>query len=354
MPRPKKDVVEYFSHSVNSQSEKAVKVLRHKFGNDGYVAWFVLKEALGRSEGHYLDLRLQDDIDLCAIDCGVDEDRLDAILSCMAERSYINLDLWVKRIVWMPEFVRDLQPVYDKRGRPAPAAPTIDDDNSGGKPPMPSIPDTETTEGEEIGGQGDDSGTETTQSIVEQSIVKDSKEKDAGGVPPGKAKMSEEEYKLLIDTYFTDIEKELIVLKRWGEEYPHVEIVYELGKAKKWLLKNITNRKSDIGGWVEDVWLSGAEDRLRPKVDEKLPEGVPSYATFLLEVRAYNESVSKTGMYDKSKMCDFSWKVYDRLFGGNETYNATGPGYLNKALEAAYQMGVDLKKDDKKGFNDDW
>ncbi|MCK4818275.1 hypothetical protein KA005_21070, partial [bacterium] len=257
---------------------------------------------------------------------------------------YIDLNLWGKRIVWMPEFVRDLQPVYDKRKRPAPTAPDIDSNNGGSNALSDGIPDTETQDGEGIGGQGGDSGAGNTQSIEEDSIVKDSIVEDVGGDPTGKVAMSEEDYELLINTYFDDIKKEKIVLKRWGKEYPHVEIKYELGKAKKWLIKNITNRKDDIGGWLEDVWLTRSEDKLRPKVDEELPDGVPSLAAFFLEVRAYCESVGKTGMYDKSLMCEFSYKVYNQLFGGNETYEATGPGYLNKALKVAYDMGVDLEK----------
>ena len=345
MPRSKKDVVEYFSHSVNSLSEKAVKVLRHKFGNDGYVTWFVLKEALGRSDGHYLDLRSQDDYDLQAADCGVDERQFDAILSYLATRGYIDNDLWLQKIVWMADFVKELALVYNKRKRPAPEAPVIGDIGRNGI----KVPDTGVT-GDDIPITGDKiPQRKGKESIVEDSIVEDSIVEDVGGGGPlPDAKMSEKDYELLINTYFVDIEKEKIVLKRWGKEYPHVDIKYQLGKAKKWLIKNITNRKPDIGGWVEDVWLSNAEDDARPKVGETLPDGVPSFAEFLLEVNAYKESVNKTGMYNNKLMCPFTSETFVELFGGTEALQTTSAGYLNKALKVAYDMGLELRRKTEK------
>lgn len=127
MGRPKKEVVDYFPHFVNSG--KTLFILEQTYGNDGYAFWFKVLELLGYTDGHYYDCNNIPSWKFLLAKTHVDEKKAVGILNLLVELDAIDKELWDKKIIWSENFVKNLAPVYSNRKSTLPKRPIIDSKN---------------------------------------------------------------------------------------------------------------------------------------------------------------------------------------------------------------------------------
>lgn len=125
MPRPKKQIVDYFPHYCNHK--KTMHIIEQRYGNDGYAFWFKLLEMLGETEGHFIDLNdettwefLQAKTRLSGIVCA-------EMLDLLAKLQAINAELWSAKIIWCQNFVDGIAVVYRNRRVSVPEMPVMAD-----------------------------------------------------------------------------------------------------------------------------------------------------------------------------------------------------------------------------------
>jgi hypothetical protein len=123
MARPKKKTVDYFPHSCDSG--RTIFILEQQFGNDGYAFWFKLLELLGKSKGHYLDVRNQVDFEFLQAKTRLSEDITCRILDLLCRLDAIDAKLWQNRIIWCQNFVDNIAEVYLNRRVETPSKPNI-------------------------------------------------------------------------------------------------------------------------------------------------------------------------------------------------------------------------------------
>ena len=121
MARPAKTKVDYFPHVTHSG--KTIAILEARWGNDGYAFWFKLLELLGDSNDFAYNCNHSADWEYLLSKTRVTEPVAVAILDKLAEIDAIDNGLWAQRIVWSDNFVRNLEPVFEKRKRQAPQKP---------------------------------------------------------------------------------------------------------------------------------------------------------------------------------------------------------------------------------------
>ncbi len=115
MARPEKNTVDYFPHYVNSG--KTLFTLEQRFGNDGYAFLFKVLEMLGKTENHFIDCRNAADYEFLLAITKVDRDIADKIMELLTTLGTFDADLWEHRIIFSPNFVSNLQSVYERRKR---------------------------------------------------------------------------------------------------------------------------------------------------------------------------------------------------------------------------------------------
>jgi len=163
MSRNKTNTVEYFPHV--AKSGKTIFILEGQFGNDGYAFWFKLLELLASSEDHFYDASSDTGWHYLVARSKITGDSATEMLSLLAKLGNIDAELWNNhKIIWCQALIDNLSEVYRKRKRDLPNKPKLDncdrkDDNCD----------------RNAGVQGQ-SATESTQSRVEESRVKKSKE----------------------------------------------------------------------------------------------------------------------------------------------------------------------------------
>lgn len=124
MARPRKDGVDYFPHFVNWG--KTIPILKQRFGNDGYAAWFQLLELLGKSVTHSIDLEDPMEWEYALASLGLTEQIATEFFTLIAKLRAIDPDLWEEdRVVWCQKFVDNLEDLYRKRSVSAPEKPAL-------------------------------------------------------------------------------------------------------------------------------------------------------------------------------------------------------------------------------------
>lgn len=119
MARKERNSVDYFPHSVNHG--KKMFYLRDRFGNDGYAVWFMLLEQLGKSNYHYLDL--SDDIEMMYLssEFKVSELKLNEIISSLVKFGEFDKELWENnKILFNEKFNENISDAYKKRNNECP------------------------------------------------------------------------------------------------------------------------------------------------------------------------------------------------------------------------------------------
>lgn len=124
MPRPEKNTVDYFQH--DCVPKKTLYIIEQKHGNDGYAFWYKLLEILGSTDGHYLDLNNQSNMEFLTSKTRCDEDFCRKVLDLLCRLEAIDCGLWHKGVIWCQNFVDRIKHVYDKRTGEAPVRPTLE------------------------------------------------------------------------------------------------------------------------------------------------------------------------------------------------------------------------------------
>ena len=167
MARPKKNTVEYFSHSCNH--ERPLSILIGKYGNDGYSFYFRLQELLGKTDGHTIqvDKDMEWEYFLTQVGC-LSENAL-KMITTLVKIGEIDKDLWEnEKRIWWQSFTNLLTDVYAKRKNDIPNKNSFLNRNlSLGSENTVNITETQLL------------GTETTQSKVKKSKENYTKEDDS-------------------------------------------------------------------------------------------------------------------------------------------------------------------------------
>ena len=161
MARPKKYTVDYFPHFATG-SHRTIDVLEENYGNDGYSLWFKLLEILAVTEGHYLDLNDQTDLEYFAAKAKIDVEKAVVILNHLARLKAIDKSLWNHKVVWCQNFVDNLSELYARRRMALPQKPSLNEFMYAETPSSEGLCTTETPK--------------VNKSIVEESKEKESKE----------------------------------------------------------------------------------------------------------------------------------------------------------------------------------
>tara|TARA_Y100001970_G_scaffold276955_1_gene380446 strand:+ start:56 stop:877 length:822 start_codon:yes stop_codon:yes gene_type:complete len=167
MARPKKNIVEYFSHSCNH--ERPLSILIDKYGNDGYAFYFRLQELLGKTDGHTIQVDEDMEWEYLLTQVGCLSDNALEMITLLVKIGEIDKDLWEnEKRIWWQSFTNLLTDVYDKRKNDIPNKNSFRYGNPslrGGNP----VNVTETLV----------YGAETTQSKVNKSKAKYTKKEDS-------------------------------------------------------------------------------------------------------------------------------------------------------------------------------
>lgn len=113
MARPKKQTVDYFPHSCTHK--KTMFIIEQRFGNDGYAFWFKLLETLGNNEGHYIDLRNEEEREFLSSLTRIEWDKCAEILELLAKLGAIDKEFWNENIVWSDNFIENIKDAYRYR-----------------------------------------------------------------------------------------------------------------------------------------------------------------------------------------------------------------------------------------------
>jgi hypothetical protein len=124
--RPQKNTVDFFPHLVGDA--RMIRRLKRHYGKDGYIVYWVTMEALAKSDGHYLNLSDENDLEDHADDCMVEVETLEQILDDLSKYGRIDSELWEgAKMIWCEKFIKQIEHVYIyTRNRPAPEKPQIE------------------------------------------------------------------------------------------------------------------------------------------------------------------------------------------------------------------------------------
>ncbi|MFA5401372.1 MAG: Lin1244/Lin1753 domain-containing protein [Dehalococcoidia bacterium] len=129
MARTPRNTVDFFPHFTDASAGDTITVIQAQFGNDGYAFWFKLLERLGRSEGHFIDVRNPIKFNVLCAKCNSTPNKGVEILNLLVELGAIDKDLWDLRVIWCQKFVDNLVEVYRNRKRDLPSKPIITSSN---------------------------------------------------------------------------------------------------------------------------------------------------------------------------------------------------------------------------------
>lgn len=122
MARPIKNTVEYFPHFV--KSGRTVFILESRYGNDGYAFWYKLLEILGESEGHRYDCSEPSSWEYLVSKARITAEQAEEIIALLIGLGKIDRGLWEEhRVIWVENFVRNLEGVYKMRHVIRPSKP---------------------------------------------------------------------------------------------------------------------------------------------------------------------------------------------------------------------------------------
>lgn len=166
MGRKQKNNAEWFPHYIPKIGTR-MSILEERFSLQGYAAYFKLLELLTLAEDHFLDFnvgryRLNYQSRIKASD-----EVFEAIMKLLVDLEIIDAELYAKKIVYCEDLVNSLSELYRKRGRPLPTKSDVMQVLNLSQKNAEIIP-----EHTNLSQKGD----RNTQSRVEKSRVKESKE----------------------------------------------------------------------------------------------------------------------------------------------------------------------------------
>ena len=130
MARLAKDTVEYFPHDTAASGGDTLSALEGQFGNDGYAFWFKLLEKLGRTPGHFVDIKDTKPWQVFLGRCHITELLGVEMVNLLVEMGALDKPLWQNhQIIWSQHLVDNLVDVYRNRRREIPQPPSNSPDN---------------------------------------------------------------------------------------------------------------------------------------------------------------------------------------------------------------------------------
>lgn len=124
--RPEAKNAFYFPHY--TRSIKVLDLIVHRYGSDGYMAYYKLLELLADADYHRLSVSTPDEKEMFDMGMGVEPKVYDDVIKILVNSNKIDKDLWEKdKVIWMDDFVKSLKPLYCNRKKPLPQK---DDNNS--------------------------------------------------------------------------------------------------------------------------------------------------------------------------------------------------------------------------------
>lgn len=113
MARKERNDVDYFPHTVNHG--KKMFFIENKYGNDGYSTWFKVLEELGKASYHYLNLNDDMTIMFLSATCRVSVERLNEILDDLNKLGEFDSHLYENKVLFNERFVESINDAYKKR-----------------------------------------------------------------------------------------------------------------------------------------------------------------------------------------------------------------------------------------------
>lgn len=125
MGKQKLNIADWFPHFIPKKGTR-MKILRQRYGLQGYAAYFILLEYLTTTENHFLDFTKQKTKLAYQSEVEADEERFTQIMNSFLDLEIIDQELWLEcSIVWCQDLVDSLKQLYSKRGRELPLRPPI-------------------------------------------------------------------------------------------------------------------------------------------------------------------------------------------------------------------------------------
>ncbi len=113
MARPRKNNADYFSHDSGMRNNRKVKVLRSKFGGDGYTVFCMTLELLTEADNFRIQID-EVEIEMIAADFGYNAKRLQEI---WGEAERLRLLQFESNMLRCPELEKRLAPLLKERQR---------------------------------------------------------------------------------------------------------------------------------------------------------------------------------------------------------------------------------------------
>lgn len=241
MARPKKQTVDYFSHDTDAGQGRTLSVLQNKYGNDGYAFWFQLLELLGRSPGHYYNFKEATDWEFLLAKTHISRpETARSVLETLATLNAIDLELYEQGIIWSQNFVDRLADVYVRRRENKPVKPV----SAAETPLKPTVTDLLLTE--------------TPQSKVKETIVKDSKVlTPKGGQRKAPSSTKKEEKDSIVNEIFAEMRSYLGYPDKISQD--PIPSYGKEGQAIKRMLTRGFTRKAIVECWKSKVSQRGGE-----------------------------------------------------------------------------------------------
>jgi len=123
MPRPIKQVVDYFPHFASASNGRTMFILESQYGNDGYAFWFKVLELLSSTKGHYYDFNNPPDWEFLLAKTRVSADIAKNILNTLMILGAIDQELYSNNVLWCQNLIDNLEPLYDRRKSKLPQKP---------------------------------------------------------------------------------------------------------------------------------------------------------------------------------------------------------------------------------------
>jgi hypothetical protein len=160
MGRPLKNKVDWFHYDAGAMNGRTIKILRGRFGAEGYAVWFMTLDILSQQDGLYFDFSDPIDWEYYVTEIGIDEEKLIKVLDLLAKLKAIDPECYTQKIIWVQNFADRLSSLWDDRKCDPPRNPLKI--VSSGENPVSS-------------GENPVNRRESTQSRVEKSRVEKSR-----------------------------------------------------------------------------------------------------------------------------------------------------------------------------------
>ena len=125
MARPLKYTVDYFSHDANASGGKTLSIIFNRFGHEGISCWWQLLEYISSVNKHVIGIGNPEDLEFLGAKLRLPPERLNEILSKLAELGAIDRALFECGLIWSDNFVARLEPVYKARKQVLPSKPLL-------------------------------------------------------------------------------------------------------------------------------------------------------------------------------------------------------------------------------------